>query len=78
MSVTSNPLFVELTPGCRKRLERAVRNDDTLDREAFDRIWLAIGHVADGAQLPYDLTDLGDGTTDEEIVSVALDYYGIR
>lgn len=77
MSQLSNPLWLELTPGRKARLLSALRNDDTMEWETWKRTVLAVGKLPDGTMLPYELPNGSDGETDEERVSIALDYYGV-
>lgn len=41
------------------------------------RVAFALVSLPLGSDLPLDLTGMGDGRTDAEVVAVALDYYGI-
>lgn len=76
---TSNPLAIELTAERRDRLMKALRHDDPLylDNEGFARVWDAMQRLPDGTMLPYEIPNGTDGETDAEIVSLALDYYGV-
>jgi hypothetical protein len=66
---------MELTREVRENLRRALSDENSLDADDRTRILDALDRLADGADLPDDLSDVGDGTTDAEIVAVAHAYY---
>lgn len=59
----------------RRQLQAAIESDDTLGGTDRANLQGALDRTLNGASLPEDLTDLGDGRTDAERVAVALDYY---
>jgi hypothetical protein len=74
---TSNPISFEYTSEHRQRLTNALRRDDTLPEDQWFLVVDALRKVPLGTMLPYELPDGSDGETDEERVSIALDYYGV-
>lgn len=66
-----------LTQRHLNRLANAVKRDETLENGVRASIRDAIGRLAPGDALPDDLTDAGDGRTPNEVVAVALEFYGL-
>ena len=68
---------IELTEMLRSRLIGALRSDDTLPDHTWVRVVNALERLPNGTDLPFELPNGSDGETDEERVSIALDYYGL-
>lgn len=73
---------MKLTQRQRERLALAAveewleSSDDDFDSRFFN-LFTAIGETPAGTELPTEVPNGTDGTTNPERVSLALDYYGI-
>jgi len=66
---------MKLTTSELRRLTDAVVSDYSLPRADRTRVLNALAVVHSTSQFPDDHTDLGDGTTPEQIVAIAYVYY---
>ena len=66
-----------LTSALRRRLRAALLDDQTLDDEDIAKVLDAMGMIPMNDIIVIRESNGTDGTTPHEIVSIALDYYGL-